>query len=142
MSPVTPHRLLKLDLIVRCSILSQAITTMLLGWFVPSSLTAKLLADGGHYGGITLILFTACVIAGILDVFINDFLPPSIYLVWIRQRRHKIYSFLALFYFIQGFVGVGDEIDLQDLLPLGYIAIGLVSAWYSWVIAIRGSDAC
>ena len=40
------HRLLKFDLIARASILAQALTTCLLGWFVDTSLTAKLAHQG------------------------------------------------------------------------------------------------
>ena len=137
-----PHRLLKFDLISRLAILAQASTTVTLGWYVPQSLTARLLADGGTYGYITLILFTACVIAGLVDAVINDFLPASIYLTWICKRRHSVYHALATLYFVQAYVGVGVDVGLEDLLPLGYMLTGIVTAWYSWTTSLRGGDAC
>ena len=135
------HRWLRFDLLARCAILVQASTTAGLGCFVPGSLTARLLAEGGAYGDVVLALFGGVVVLALLDLIINDVLPPCI--VWraIHKTRHKLYHFLAALYFVQAFAGVGSTVTIDDLLPLSYLAIGLVCAWYSWAITLQGGHA-
>ena len=131
------HPLLKFDLIARCAIITVAISTTLLAWFTPLSLTAQLIAAGGSYATIVMALFTACVVIGLLDILINDFLPPQITLIFLRRRRYILYHVLAGLYFVRAFASVGETIGNEDLLPLSYILIGMVSGWYSWASAVR-----
>ena len=139
MTTIEPHRLLKFDLIARCAILAQASATSLLAWFVPTSLTAKLITQGGVYGNLVLILFTGIVLVGLLDIFINDILPPQVYLEAVRKRRHSIFHILAGLYFVQAFVGVGQTLNFEDFLSLVYLISGIVAAWYSWAISLRAN---
>lgn len=134
-----PHHLIKFDLIARCAILSPALYTCALAWFVPASLTAKLIASGHGYGHTLLILLTACVIVGMLDVLINDLLPERIFLTYFRRRRHLIFNVLAGLFFVQVYAGIGDVVNAEDLLSLAYLSNGLVAAWYSWATSLRAT---
>ena len=134
------HPLLKFSLIARCAILSDALTVCLLAWFVPMSITAKMIAPGDTAGVVILVLFTACALIGVVDVIINDLLPPSIMLRSVFKRRYAIYNVLAVLYFVRAFAGVGDSIGLDDVLPLSYLMTGFVAAWYSWASAIKGEN--
>ena len=134
---VQPHRLLKFDLIARCAILQQALVTCVLAWFVPVSLTSKLIAEGNQYGHFVLIALTAVIAVGIADIFVNDVLPAKFTLQWCRQRRHKIYNFIAGLYFIQAFAGVGDTLNAEDILCFAYFLEGGIAAWYSWTVSVR-----
>ena len=136
---MAPHRLIKFDLIARCAILLQAGMSCLIAWLVPTSLIARLIADGGVYGHNVLLLLTVTVVVGLLDVLINDLLPERMRLECTRRRRHGIFHILAGLFFVQAFVGVGDSIDIEDLLSLSYLLNGLIAAWYSWAISIRAT---
>ena len=135
-----PHRLLTFDVIARCLILATASTTCSLGWFVPFSLTAKLIQDGGAYGQIALLLLTACVVIGWIDIFINDVLPASVFFEAIRSRRNNLYHFLAGVYLIEAYVGVGKSFGIEDFLPISYAMNGILAAWYSWTVTVRATN--
>lgn len=133
------HRFLGIDLITRCSILSQTALTCALAWFVPTSLTAKLVASGHDYGQIQLLLLTGAVLLGWLDVLINDLLPESWQWCWSRKRRHTIYHVLAGLFFVQAFAGVGSTLDVEDILSVAYLLNGSMAAWYSWSVSIKAT---
>lgn len=136
--PDNIHRLLKFDLIARCAVLQQAVVTCCLAWFVPVSLTSKLIAQGAGFGTTVLIALTCVVAVGVLDILINDFLPDRFTLQYFKQRRHHLYHLIAGLYFVQAFAGVGDTLNSEDVLCAAYLAAGGVSAWYSWAAAVRG----
>lgn len=132
------HRLLQFDLLCRAAILCSASITVALAWFVPRSLTALLLADGGSFGWVVLSLLTACVLVGWLDVLINDVLPDGWQIAFARHERHRGYAMIAGLYLLQAYASIGDAITADDLLPLGYTAQACIAAWYSWTTAVRG----
>ncbi len=135
----TVHRLLKFDLICRCAILATSMTTAGLANFVPTSLTSKLIASSGHYGIITLILFSSAVLLGLLDAIINDLMPDVFSFVWLKRHRHLIYFSLSGLYFAQGFVAVGGSLDIEDVLAASYAASGIVITWYAFAISVRAN---
>lgn len=135
------HRLLKFDVIARCAIMVYASFTCTLAWFVPTSLTAKIIAQGGHYGTVALIAFSVIVAVGLVDILINDFLPEAYSFCSIKARRHKLYHYVATLYFIQAMVGVGNTINIEDTVSVFYFLIGVIAAWYSWTAACRGDHA-
>lgn len=142
MNPTTGdniHRLLKFDLIARCAILIQTAFTCLLAWLVPTSLTARLIADGASYGRGVLLLLTLVVVAGAVDILINDFLPDRFVLPGIKRRRHVLYHLVAGLYFVQAFAGVGNTINVEDILCLSYVCTGGAAAWYSWTVSLRAT---
>lgn len=137
MTTDAPHRLIKFDLIARCAILQQAGVTCALAWLVPTSLTGKLLAEGAHYGHAVLIMMSIVVLAGVLDILVNDFMPPAYVLASVKRRRHTLYHLVAGLYFVQAFAGVGDRLDYEDILCLAYLMTGGLAAWYSWAVSLR-----
>lgn len=133
------HRLLKFDLIARCAVLQQAVVTCCLAWFVPMSLTSKLIDQGAEYGTTVLIALTCVITVGALDILVNDFLPNRFTLQYFKQRRHHLYHLIAGLYFVQAFAGVGSSIGVEDVLCAAYLLAGGVSAWYSWAAAVRAN---
>lgn len=133
-----PHRLLQFDLLVRVAILFSATITLLLAWFVPQSLTAHLLVDGGSIGQIVLMLMTAAVLVGYADAGINDLMSDRYAIAIIKRNRHLGYSLIATLYLLQAYVSVGRTFGAEDLLPMGYTLNAFLSAWYSWTTAVRG----
>lgn len=134
------HRLLRFNLIARCQALVACTATCLLGWFVPVSLTAKLLAEGGSYGRLTLVILTICLVLGWLDVLINDFMPERYSFVAVLKRRHRLFYILAGLYLIEAYVGFGDTLGAEDLLSFIYILNAGTAFWYSWAVSIRAGD--
>ena len=132
------HRLLQFDLLCRAAILCSASITVALAWFVPRSLTAQLLSDGSEFGVVVLVLLTACVLVGWLDVLINDVLPGGWELACAKHERHRGYALIAGMYLLQAHVSIGGAITADDLLPLGYIAQACIAGWYAWSTAVRG----
>lgn len=131
-------KFLRFELIARAGILSTTTTTCLLGWWVPNSVTALLLKEGGQLGHVVLILLTLCLGVALLDLVVNDFLPKRYHVFWAQRNQHRGYSFLAALYGLQAYASVGDSIGYEDLLPLGYLVTGLIAGWYSWTVAIKG----
>lgn len=132
------HRLMKFDVIARCAIMIYSAFTCTLAWFVPTSLTAKIIAQGGGYGYVVLIAFSTIIAIGFVDICINDILPDCYSFRSVKVRRHKLYHYVATLYFIQAMVAVGDRIDVEDFVAAFYFLIGVVAAWYSWAAACRG----
>lgn len=132
------HRLLRFDLLVRWSILSTSTVTCLLAWFVPNSLTALLLHDGGSLSDFVLLALTLSVFLGYVDFLINDVLPVKFVIKFLKENRHLGYSLIGGIYMLQTFVSVGSCIGPEDLLPLGYLMNAFVCGWYSWVTAWGG----
>ena len=130
-------RLLRLGLIARCAILAHALEICLLAWFVPTSLHSKMIAPGDTAGIVILALFTVCTLVGVIDVIINDLLPPSIMLRSVFKRRYSIYNVLAALYFMRAFASLGSSLNIEDTLTVGYMMVGFVTAWYSWAAAIK-----
>jgi len=126
------------DVLVRVAILFACTITCLLAWFVPQSLTATLLQDGGDIGHAVLVLMTVATLIGYLDVVINDLMPDHCSLAIVKHYRHLGYSLIAAVYLLQAYVSVGETVGAEDLLPFGYMLNALMSAWYSWTTAIRG----
>lgn len=133
-----PHRLLRFDLLVRVAILFAATITCLLAWFVPQSLTAVLLDQGGAIGQVVLVALTMAVAIGYADVLINDLLPDRFSLPAVKHNRHLGYSIIGGLYLLQAYVSVGDSIGPEDLLPLGYMLNAIMAGWFSWTTAWRG----
>jgi MFS family permease len=133
-----PHRLLRFDLLVRVAILFAATITCLLAWFVPVSLTATLLIEGGAVGQAVLLAMTAATAIGYVDVVINDLMPDRFCVRLIKHKRHLGYSLIAFLYLVQAYASIGESLGPEDLLPLGYIMNGLMAAWFSWTSAVRG----
>lgn len=133
-----PHRLLQFDLLVRVAILFASTITLLLAWFVPQSLTAHLLAEGGNVGRAVLMLMTAAILVGYADTLINDLMTDRYALSVIKRNRHLGYSLIATLYLLQAYVSVGGSVGPEDLLPMGYAMNAFLAAWYSWTTAVRG----
>ena len=132
------HRLLSFELLVRWSVLSTSTVTCLLAWYVPQSLTAVLLHNGGPLSEAVLLALTAAVGIGYLDVLINDILPDRYKFNLVKASRHLGYSVIGGLYMLQAFVSVGTTIGPEDLLPFGYLLNAFVCGWYSWTTAWRG----
>lgn len=135
---VKPHRLLRFDVICRATILLWSTVTVMLAWFVPRSLTAQLIVEGGAVGYVILVALTAATTVGIVDLFINDALPARFCLRITRANHHRGYSLISTLFLFQAHASIGGTLDVNDLLPLGYIFIALASGWYSWATAVRG----
>jgi hypothetical protein len=129
---------LQYDVIVRVALLSQASLTCALAWLVPSSLTYVLLREGGPQGGAVKLALLLLLVISWLDIIVNDLAPASVSFRVAKARRHLLYSALGALYLVQAFASVGDTFDVSDVLSVGYIASGLVCAWYSFAVALRG----
>lgn len=136
MDPV--HRLLMYHVAARAALLTQGSTTIALGWFAPSSLTARLLADGGGVGGAMLLAMSAIVCVGWLDVVVNDVLPDRFKLNWARTHEHLGYMVLGVAYWTQAMGGASTELAGATVLLLNYLAVGAVCCWYGWTSAMHG----
>lgn len=134
------HRLLRFDLLVRWAILSTSTVTCLLAWFVPQSLTAVLLHNGGSVSDVVMLALTASVFLGYIDFIVNDILPDQFVfkIKCLKENRHLGYSLIGGMYMLQTFVSISATIGPEDFLPLGYVMNAFVCGWYSWTTAWRG----
>lgn len=135
---IKPHRLLRFDLICRAAILCASTITGILAWFVPRSLTAQLLDDGGVIGLAVLVVLSVSTLIGWLDILVNDLLPDRFHWYAAKRHQHQGYALIAGLYLLQAYTSIGDSISVDDLLPLGYIGNAGIAAWYAWTTAVRG----
>ena len=132
------HPLLMYHVAARAALLTQGSATIALGWLAPSSLTARLLVDGGVFGEAVLLAMSAIVCVGWLDVVINDVLPERFKLTWIRTHEHLGYMVLGVAYWSQAMGGAATELAGATVLLLNYLAVGAVCCWYGWTSAMHG----
>ena len=136
-----PHRLLMFHLAARAALLSQGTTTAALAWFSPTSLTARLLVDGGVIGEAMLIVMSVLVCVGWLDVLINDVLPERVKLRCLREHEHIGYMVLGVAFWTQAMGGTSTQLVGAGVLLANYVLVGSVCCWYGWTSAMRGGRA-
>ena len=119
------------DNVARFGIVSTAWTTVTLGWLAPKSLTYRLFADGGAPGQVMLHVMTLIVLLLILDIMGNDWWPKP-RLDYLLHKRVFLFAALAHCYAVQALVAIGPTINLDDILPVSYLASALLCAWYVW----------
>ena len=100
---------LRFPFLIRASLLIQATTTVSLGWWAQSSLTARLIERGGTPAILVLCAMSALVLLGLADAFVNDVLPERFSLVCIKSHRHIGFMVLGAAYMIQVFAGISDS---------------------------------
>ena len=132
------HRMLRYGLIARVVLLTQAGTTAALAWASPGSLSAQLLEAGGEIGQGVLLLMTALVLIGWLDVLVNDCLPGRWQLRATVVHEHSGYLALGAVYWMQAMAGAGLGEPGSWVLVAHYTAIGSCCCWFGWVSALRG----
>jgi hypothetical protein len=130
------QRLLRYNLLARVAILVQASTTASLGWMSPGSLTARLLESGGQIGQAVLVLMTALVVVGWLDVLCND--AAGRRLAAPRRHEHLGYLGLGAVYWAQAMAGAALLEGGAWVLLANYLGAGAVCCWYGWTSAARG----
>ena len=135
---IQPHRLLQFDLIARVAIIVASSITCLLAWFVPTSLTAQLIIEGGMMGRVVLYLLTVCSLVGALDILVNDLLPDPWHCRWAKRNQHRGYAIIAAMYLLQAYASIGNTLGVEDLLAVAYIVNAVLAAWYAWTTSVRG----
>lgn len=138
----TRHHLLRYGLIARVALLTQAATTVGLAWLSDGSLTARLLAQGGAVGQMVLVLMTAMVVIGWLDLLANDMLrlarQPAPMLRAARRNEHAGFLVLGVLYWVQAMAGAGITEPGAWVLVVSYLLMGAWCCWFGWASAIRG----
>ena len=132
---------LRFPFLIRASILIQATTTVSLGWWAQSSLTARLIERGGTPALWVLCAMSSAVIVGLVDAFINDVLPDRFSLLCIRQHRHLNYMVLGATYMVQVFAGLSDSPTGANILLANYAAIGILCGAFAAAATLRPSYA-
>lgn len=132
------HRMLRYGLIARVVLLTQAATTVALAWASPGSLSAELLAAGGEIGRGVLLLMTAMVVVGWLDVLVNDCLSQRWRLPFTEAHEHSGYLGLGALYWMQAMAGAGALGQGGWVLVFHYVAMGAACCWFGWTSAMRG----
>lgn len=127
--------------LIRVSLLVQAATTVSLGWWVQSSLTARLLERGGAQGFWVLCVMSGIVVIGLVDAFVNDVLPARFRLLCVRQHRHIGYMLLGATYMIQVFAGISDSPTGAGILLANYTCIGILCGVFAAAATLRPSYA-
>ena len=141
---ITGHEVptwLRFPFLIRASLLIQATTTVSLGWWAQSSLTARLIERGGAPALWVLCVMSAVVLVGLLDAFINDVLPDRFSLQCIRQHRHLNFMVLGATYMVQVFAGLSDSPTGAGILLANYAAIGVLCGAFAAAATLRPSYA-
>lgn len=132
------HKMLRFDLGWRAGVLWASTTTLMLAWLVPMSLTSTMVQEGGAGALIVLAALTMCTLVGWLDLVVNDCMSDQWHLTLTKRNHHRGYAIIAGLYFVHAYASIGATIGIEDLLPLGYIGSGLLSAWYALATSFRG----
>jgi hypothetical protein len=128
--------LLRHHVIARAALLTQAATTVALGWLSPTSLTAATIEAGGAIGAGVLTLMSMMVAVALLDLLFNDFLRRRI--AWAEDRESLVYMLIGLCYWMQAMAGAATSDDGAWVLIANYIVFGAVCNWYGFARALRG----
>lgn len=136
-------RFLRSDLLCRLALLAASWWTCTLAWLVPNSLTGRSFNSGGVSSQVILLGLTMVLILGVLDVFINDLMPDRFVAMTLERWRYYLYHMMASTYFLLAFATIGDALDMDDLISLGYLVNGFLSGWYALAVRLRGiHDDC
>jgi hypothetical protein len=99
-------------------------------WLSPDSLSGRAIAHSGPIGGtFMLVLFVASVVA-VLDVIVNDIMPPR-YRLAVMDRRHIGYMGMSLSLLMIAGV-VGARVGPTPLL-LSYVLPAMFAAGVTWL---------
>ncbi|MDP3228532.1 MAG: hypothetical protein Q8N13_11225 [Acidovorax sp.] len=83
--------------IARLYVSASVLVTGLIAAFDPDSQHREVLLSSGELpGSVALALLIAVALAGIIDVAVNDWLPPQFDLPWTHRHRHVVYMVLAV----------------------------------------------
>ena len=88
--PETAFLPLRLYLCLR----TLVVATVSLG--VAESLNGQFIDAAGKAGYAIVFLKVTCAVTGLLDILINDLLPPRFHMTWARSYRHIGYIALAI----------------------------------------------
>ena len=141
---ITGHEVpawLRFPFLIRASLLAQAATTVSLGWWAQSSLTARLIERGGTPAMLVLCVMSAMVLIGLVDGFVNDVLPDRFSLLYVKRHRHIGYMTLGATYMIQVFAGLSDSPTGANILLANYAAIGVLCWAFAAAATLRPSYA-
>lgn len=131
----------RFDFVARTSILVQSATTVSLGWLAPTSLTARILAEGDGTGRCLLWAMTIVTLAGLADAVVNDLMPESWQLECIQRNRHIGFMLLGAAYLVQAFAGLGNSPGGAHVLLANYVGVGGVCGLFAAAAAVRPSHA-
>lgn len=131
------ERLFRFNLIARSFALLSALTTCYLGWYSPSSLTARILDMGGGAGVLVLVLMTVVGMAGLADVVVNDLMPDRFRLPRTERNRHTGYNLLGALYLVQAMPGLRLDAAGAAGLIAYYVGSGVLCGWLAWALVIR-----
>lgn len=143
---MTAHRkpkaappLLRYRLVAKGAILTQASTTVALGWLSPLNLTYRLLESAGAVATGVLVMMTVLLAAAWCELLLSVL---SSSLAWPTQKAESLwYMAIGLCYLIQSMAG-GDLVQTPGawVLLSNYVCAGLVCTWYGWTSAVRWLD--
>lgn len=131
------ERLFRFNLIARCFALLCASITCYLGWFAPSSLTARVLEMSGATGQGVLAVMTAVALIGIADVIVNDLMPQKYALRRAARNRHSGFNLLGVLYVVMAVPGLQVDSAGAAGLVTYYVGVGLLCGWLAWAMVIR-----
>ena len=136
-----PYRWARFDFVARASILAQSATTVALGWLSPSSLTARILAEGGVAAQGLLWLMTMATLVGIADAVVNDLMPENWRLECIQRNRHIGFMLLGAAYLVQAFAGLENAPSGAHVLLANYLGVAGVCGLFAAAAAVRPRHA-
>lgn len=137
---IVAERLFRFNVIARAFALLSAAITSYLGWLSPSSLTGRILSMGGEIGVLALVLLSLAAAVGLLDILINDMMPPRFTLRIVAQHRHSGYNLIGLLYLVQAVPGMSLDAAGSAGLVAYYCGVGMLCGWLAWALVIRGRD--
>ena len=127
--------------LARAAILCQSLTTVLLGWFSPGSLTARIIDAGGDVAHAVLIGMTGAALLGLLDLIVNDWMPAGFKIPLLRRNRNIGYMLLGGCYLVQAFASITSLPPGSAILIANYTCTGLLCGVFAAAASLRPHHA-
>lgn len=132
--------------------LAVAKGTVQIGWFIPSSATARILETGGAVAMAVLVAMAVGFVVGVVDVILNDVLQVAEHRrgpnwfhrasAWMMSARPLVCYWLGTCYLVQAYAGLNAGLGGIGFLLWYYVEVALIAGMLVWsLIYLEAADA-